>query len=473
MRDILDPGDLWIGLPGTEDNQSNKPPVAVFDSLSVLQGSGPVNVDVLANDFDPEGGPLTLISAFAGLGSVVIEADDTVTYTPPPGISGFDTVVYEISDPLGQLRSGQIDVTITEPQLSIATLPDNTLTLTAETGLLDITLTQPSEFAGTYQVHTGDLVSGPINLVPPVITGTVTVGQTLTATPGLWIYDMSEGQPVTSWQWSRGGAEIAGETTDTYVVQPGDSLAGLSVSQIETSALGQRLASSLVAGGGFSPSDDLALQGWWDASDTATIYNTAGIVSGWADKAGGLPLDQSNTQRRPTTGVRSLAGQNVIDFDGSQFLERAETLPGSGDVAFHMALINDSTTSAFEALLAVEAVNDFQIDAGTASQFDGRFNSTGIATATDLSGGPFSGAMILSVVLDRTGAGTAQVFVANALRGSAAYTTSVDTAVTLIVMANRAKNAWFNGAVAEVIVTGDIGNRGLYHAYLASKWGIT
>lgn len=473
MRDILDPVDRWIGIPGTESIFGNKPPVAVSDTVSVLKDSGAITIDVLANDFDPEGGAVTLISASAALGSAVAEANGTVTYTPPAGISGFDTVVYEIADPQDQRRNGQVNITITEPQLSIATLPDNTMVLSAETGALEVTITQPAEFAGTYQLNSADMATGPVNLVAPGISGTVAIDEVLTAEPGLWIYDTSAGLPVTSWQWRRAGSDISGQSGDTYTVQPGDSIQGLSVTQIETSPLGQRSANSASVGSAFSPPDDAALRGWWDADDVATIFQSTGIVSGWADKAGGAPLDQSNTVRRPRTATRTLNGRNVIDFDGSQFLNRTETLPASGDVAFHMALVIDSTASAFEAVLAIEATNDFQIDSNNVAQFDGRLNASGIATATNFSGGPFSGPLILSVVLDRTGSGNAEVFVSNTARASASYTTSIDSTGDLIVMANRATNAWVDGAVGELIVTGDVTNRAQHHAYLAAKWGLT
>ncbi|WP_396349538.1 Ig-like domain-containing protein, partial [Dickeya solani] len=42
----------------------------------------PVTVDVLANDTDVDGNPLTVTAATAGHGTVVINPDGTLTYTP-------------------------------------------------------------------------------------------------------------------------------------------------------------------------------------------------------------------------------------------------------------------------------------------------------------------------------------------------------------------------------------------------------
>lgn len=472
MRDILDPADIWVGTPGTVFLNTNKLPVAVDDALSVLMGSGPVSVDVLANDYDPEGGTLSLVSASAALGTAVVAPNDTVTYTPPPGLSGFDTIVYDIEDDQGQRRSGQVNVTITDPQLSIDVQPDNTLVVNADTGVIDITVTTPVDFAGTYQVNTADLTGGPVNLAPPVISGTGEVGQTLGATPGLWIYDTGAGVPVQSWQWQSDGADIPGAVSASYVVQPADVGQGLNAVETLSDSAGQRSAASAMIGSGFTPGADTALLGWWDATDTTTLSQFGGAVWSWADKAGGTALTQATEANRPTTGVRQINGLNVLDFDGSAFLEATRAFPASGNVAFHMVLAVDGTSNAFEAALAVDGVNDFQIDANSASQFDGRFNAAGLTSSFNLTGGPISAPVILSVVLDRTGTGQATVYTANSARGSSSYGVSLDPSGALHVMTNRSRNAWVNGAVGELIVTEDVANRSDYHTYLAAKWGL-
>ena len=472
MRDILDLGDFWVGTPGTVFLNTNKLPVTVDDMLSVLLDSGAVSVDVLANDFDPEGGTLTLVSATASLGTAVAEADNTVTYTPPSGISGFDSVVYVIEDDQGQRRSGQLNITIIDPTLSITVAPDSTLVVNAETGVIDITVTTPIDFAGTYQVDTADLTGGPVNLAPPVISGTGEAGQTLAATSGLWIYDTGAGVPVQGWQWQSGGADIPGATASSYVVQPADVGQGLNVVETLNDNAGQRSAASAVVGTGFAPGADTALLGWWDATDATTLSQFGGAVWSWADKAGGAALTQSTEESRPTTGIRQINGLNVLDFDGSAFLEATRAFTASGNVAFHMVLAVDGTSNAFEAALAVDGANDFQIDANSATQFDGRFNAAGIASSFNLTGGPISAPVILSVVLDRTGAGQATVYTADTARGNSAYSVSLDPSGTLHVMTNRSRNAWVNGAVGELIVTENVANRPDYHAYLAAKWGL-
>lgn len=474
MRDILDPTDRWLGTPGGALVFGNKAPVAISDALVVLKDSGPVSVAVLGNDYDPEGGALTLMSASAALGTAVVEPDGTVTYTPPLGISGFDTVVYEIADPMDQRRTAQIDITIADPQLSVGTLPDNTLVINDATGTIDITVTAPTAFAGSWQVDTADLLGGPVNLVPPSPVGTVDTGQILTIQPGLWVYDASAGQPARNWQWLRAGNDIAGAIGQNYTVLATDLGQGLSVRETQTDAFGQRSALSAAAGAAFMPADDVALIGWWDADDAVTITATSALVSSWSGKTSAFPdLAQASGSEQPSTGSRVLNGRNVIDFTGAAYMGASLALPVSGDVAFHMALIIDGASNPFEALLSVDAAaNDFQIDADDTAQFNGRLNMTGIGASFGLSGGPYSGPVILSAIFDRTASATSSVFVSDVERGNAVYTAPIASSVTLFVMANRALNARAHGAVAELIVTGDVSNRASYHSYLSAKWGL-
>lgn len=453
--------------------QGNAAPIAVDNAFEVVRGFGAVSISVMDNDVDPEGQPLTLVSAFAALGTAVAEADNTVTYTPPPAeVVVADTIVYEIADVEDARDTGQVDITIIDPTVTVTAQSDNTIDVVAGAGPIDITVTDPAEFAGTYTADLADLATGPINLAPPSVSGTIEVGEVLSATDGLWIYDRSSSDPAQAWQWQRAGTDIPGETSTFYTVMSGDIGQGLTVVETLTDAFGSRSAASQ-SQSAFAPSTDTGLVAWWDADDATSITENGGAVSAWAPQTVGPILTQSGGARQPTTGVRTLAGRNVLDFDGGDYLDEALVLPTSGDVAFHMVLAVDNIDSAFAAVLAVDATNDFQIDANSDTQFDGRLNATGIAAATNLSGGPFSGAMVLSVVCDFTGTGQIEVYIGNVLRASTAYTTALDGTQMLHVMTNRSRNASINGAVAELVVTEEVTNRALYHSYLAGKWGLS
>jgi hypothetical protein len=59
----------------------------------------PVTVDVLAHASDPDGDPLTVLAVTQGnYGSVTINEDDTVTYTPNSGVVGDDVFTYTVDN---------------------------------------------------------------------------------------------------------------------------------------------------------------------------------------------------------------------------------------------------------------------------------------------------------------------------------------------------------------------------------------
>ena len=76
----------------------------------------------------------------------------------------------------------------------------------------------------------------------------------------------------------------------------------------------------------WTPLDLAGLVAWYDASDLSTITDAgAGAVSQWADKSGnGNHVTQGTAGLRPTTGIRTQNGLNVIDFDGGDWLVSAD-----------------------------------------------------------------------------------------------------------------------------------------------------
>ncbi len=75
----------------------NDAPVAVDDTESTDEDT-PVSIDVLANDSDIDGDALSVTQAAAANGTVVIEADGTLTYRPDADFNGSDTITYTVSD---------------------------------------------------------------------------------------------------------------------------------------------------------------------------------------------------------------------------------------------------------------------------------------------------------------------------------------------------------------------------------------
>lgn len=94
--------DIAVGIQyalfGNDYCSSNSAPVAI-DDLAVGPTNTPLEIDVLANDSDPEGDALTITQVSeAAHGTVVDNGDGTVTYTPENNFSGEDFFTYRITD---------------------------------------------------------------------------------------------------------------------------------------------------------------------------------------------------------------------------------------------------------------------------------------------------------------------------------------------------------------------------------------
>ena len=89
----------------------NDGPDAVDDS-SATTAATPVVIAVLANDTDPDGDLLSVTDATSADGSVSINPDGTITFTPAAGFDGPATIDYTISDGNGGSDSAQVTVMV-------------------------------------------------------------------------------------------------------------------------------------------------------------------------------------------------------------------------------------------------------------------------------------------------------------------------------------------------------------------------
>jgi hypothetical protein len=100
-----------IGSFKFENCVANRPPLAVDDTATAINGF-PVNINVLANDSDPDGDTLTVTAVTQGTnGSVTNNGDGTVNYDPVC-FQGTDTFTYTISDGNGGTDVGLVTVTV-------------------------------------------------------------------------------------------------------------------------------------------------------------------------------------------------------------------------------------------------------------------------------------------------------------------------------------------------------------------------
>ena len=100
------------------------------------------------------------------------------------------------------------------------------------------------------------VAAAPVNIVAPNVTGSPTVGSTLTSDNGTW-----SGAPTItySYQWNN-GSDIPGATSSTYTVQSGDNGLNLICKVTATNTAGSAEADSNALGPlGSSPSDPIPI----------------------------------------------------------------------------------------------------------------------------------------------------------------------------------------------------------------------
>ena len=123
---VTDTGDSHFGDSLTSDPATvivnvtpvNDPPVALDDS-AVNTWNVLTTIDVLANDSDPDGDPLTVVSVTEpSHGAVYINSGATsVTYRSLEGFTGIDQFQYTITDGNGGYDTATVSVTVGQPQL--------------------------------------------------------------------------------------------------------------------------------------------------------------------------------------------------------------------------------------------------------------------------------------------------------------------------------------------------------------------
>jgi outer membrane protein OmpA-like peptidoglycan-associated protein len=91
----------------------NREPMAVADSLTAASGSGASLLDVLANDRDDDGNPLTIISVTQPAGGTVENFGDLVSFTPNPDFVGDTWFDYTVSDGQGGESTARVTVSVT------------------------------------------------------------------------------------------------------------------------------------------------------------------------------------------------------------------------------------------------------------------------------------------------------------------------------------------------------------------------
>ena len=129
---VRDEGQLFSSDTNTltfDVTSVNDDPVAADDLGFVTQEDTPITIalsDLLSNDSDIDGDTLDISSVGSNTGTVVFNADDTLTFTPDENFNGVVSLTYFVTDGNGGRSEASFEITVEpvndDPTTAIATL---------------------------------------------------------------------------------------------------------------------------------------------------------------------------------------------------------------------------------------------------------------------------------------------------------------------------------------------------------------
>jgi len=163
-------GGTAVGTVNVTVEPINDPPTAVNDQ-AVTDFQTAVDIAVLANDEDIDGGALHVTGLSTPLAGTAVLVGDLVRYTPDVGHSGFDAFTYTVSNGAGGSASATVTVSIGQPP------PVNPFHI----GDLDATRTfNKTQWTARVTIRVETAAHAPLSGV--AVTGTWSVGATSSCT---------------------------------------------------------------------------------------------------------------------------------------------------------------------------------------------------------------------------------------------------------------------------------------------------
>lgn len=140
-------------LDGGTDGAVNTPPNPQDDAVTVDEDDT-VEIDVLGNDVDPDGDPLTVFISENASEGMLIAGDGTFVYSPRANFSGTDSFIYGVLDGRGGSAEATVEITVVpvnDPPVFIAPTPPNFGTIESSVGV-----------ALEFQMAAADIESDPL-----------------------------------------------------------------------------------------------------------------------------------------------------------------------------------------------------------------------------------------------------------------------------------------------------------------------
>jgi hypothetical protein len=371
-------GETATGNVTVTITPSNDPPTVGADSATVAE-DGTIDVNVLGNDSDPDGDTLSVASVTQGAhGTVVINPDKTVKYTPAANYNGPDSFTYIVSDGIGGNAPATVTVTVT-PVNDAPVANPNSATV-AEDGVVNVSV------LGNDSDPDGDTLS--VASVTQGAHGTVAINPDKTVKytpaanyngPDAFTYTISDGNGGTS----SAAVSITVTAVNDAPVAANDSATVVAGSSVTVSVLAN---DADIDGPGLSvTSVTQGVRGSVVINANGTVTYTAGLYVGTdsftyavSDGAGGTATATVNvTLTAPARVVNGLqARYNFNEGSGSAVSDSANVgLPlnltiastssvtwVSGGLKVNTATAISSASNATKIISAAQASNEITIE---------------------------------------------------------------------------------------------------------------
>ena len=227
----------------------------------------------------------------------------------------------------------------------------------------------------------------------------------------------------------------------------------------------------------WTPAYEIPTHGaWLDCADETTIsepFEGGLVIDDKFLKGNGL----SALINPPTSGVRTLNGLNVLDFEPPDYMQRLNRDIGASGNHLAIGVFGaDVIDAQIDTLFCMSTSGaDYQFQAGNNFDFIGEINVSGTGNAGSISTlGVDNGPSVYCVVFDYE-LGLSYIYINGTLAAApAAYVTKLDQFQEHKVMQNRGSTQYPDGFMAEWI-WGDTKNtsyRQKCEGYLSWKWGI-
>ena len=111
-------------------------PVAVDDTAFGAVIGANLNIDLLGNDWNPNGGTLSVANLTQPAnGTATLKSDNTVDYTPNQGFIGVDSFTYQANDGTNNSNVATVTVTFAEPANTVPVAVDDTASTFKDVGV--------------------------------------------------------------------------------------------------------------------------------------------------------------------------------------------------------------------------------------------------------------------------------------------------------------------------------------------------